>query len=90
MRQSCGDGVPGMIMNSLIYILKYGWVIFLPICLISYIPLALQVEETGGIPAWAYWMGALFFTTSFLVWLAIGCLYYVMQKKIEQQGQLNQ
>lgn len=69
-------------MNSLIYILKYGWILFLPICLISYVPLALQADQAGGIPAWAYWMGAMFFTTSFLVWLAIGILYYVLQNKM--------
>jgi hypothetical protein len=77
-------------MNTLIYIFKYGWVILLPITLVSYIPLALQANEVGGIPAWAYWMGALFFTMSFLIWLALGVLYYVLQKKMaEQQGHVS-
>ena len=62
-------------MNTLRFLVKYLWVAVLPICLVSFVPLALSANEVGGIPGWGYWMIALSSTAVFFVTSAASGFY---------------
>jgi hypothetical protein len=62
-------------MNALRFLVKYSWIVLLPIALVAFIPLALNASEAGGIPAWGYWMLSLIATAAFFVSSAASGLY---------------
>ena len=62
-------------MNAVRFLVKYLWIAILPVCLVSFVPLALNASEAGGIPSWGYWMLAMISTAVFFVASAASGFY---------------
>lgn len=63
-------------MNTLRSFGSSAWLILLPICLISFVPLALNADGVGGIPSWAYWQLGLMLTLGLSVWAVASTVRY--------------
>ena len=62
-------------MNTVRFLVKYSWMVLLPVALVAFIPLALNASEAGGIPAWGYWALSLAATAAFFVSSAASGFY---------------
>ena len=63
-------------MQLLHNLMKYSWIIVLPMCLASFAPLALNAGTVGGIPSWAYWSMGMAFTAVLFVLFALSSYSY--------------
>lgn len=61
-------------MQAINFFIKYGWIALLPVCLVSFIPLALNADLVGGIPSWAYWTLGQFLTLALVVWALVASI----------------
>lgn len=68
-------------MHALKFLLKNSWMALLVVCLVSFIPLALNADVVGGIPSWVYWALAQVLTLVLVVWAIVASIYHWMHSK---------
>jgi hypothetical protein len=72
-------------MRTLNFLGMYGWMILLPVCLVTYVPLVLQADMVGGIPNWLYWTAGLFLTIVLVIWSITGSAYCMFRRRARKQ-----